>query len=415
MRDTFVIARRELTERVRSKWFIVMTLLWPVLMLGMIIVPALLGGQGTDGAKVAIIDRTKDDVGSTMKYQLSFYLKWNANMVAPESNEKALIKKIKTGELNGVVVIPENALDGGEIVYSGDNASNQTVTILFAKVAQGVVLQHRAKRLGLSEASLLALNMPVNFSVRHSTGEEEEAKSGIATFLLGYMIAFLIYMMITLYGINVMRSVVTEKTSRVVELLVSATKPNAMMSGKILGVGLAGLLQIFIWFLLGAIAIEFRDSILGLFGASSSGSMLPSLTLTQLGVVLLCFVLGYLFYSAMYAAVGAMVSSEQDSQQAQMPVTFLLVIGIIAITAVTNDPRGQTATVMTMVPFWSPMLMPMRYFLGGATLGQVGISLAILALSTILIARAAAKIYRVGILMYGKRPTLRELVRWLRY
>jgi ABC-2 type transport system permease protein len=143
--------------------------------------------------------------------------------------------------------------------------------------------------------------------------------------------------------------------------------------------------------------------------------MMPSMTLTQLSVVLACFVLGYLFYSAMYAAVGAMVSSEQDSQQAQMPVTFLLIIGIVAITAVTNDPRGQTATVMTMVPFWSPMLMPMRYFLGGATLGQVGISLGILALSTVLVARAAAKIYRVGILRYGKRPTIRELIRWLRY
>ncbi len=418
MRDTFVIARREFTERVRSKWFLVMTLLWPLLMVGMIVVPAMLGGQGTDGAKVAIIDRTdaKVDAGAAMKFQLGFLLKWDANIVPPDSDEKALRSKIKTGELNGVVVIPKDALDGGEIIYSGDNASNQTVTIFFAKVAQSVVLEKRAKRLGLDEASFMMLNLPVNFSVRHSTGEEEEAKSGIVTFLLGYMIAFLIYMMITLYGINVMRSVVTEKTSRVVELLVSATKPNAMMTGKILGVGAAGLLQIFIWFLLGAIAITFRDNLLSLFGASSgASSMMPSLTMTQLVVVLTCFVLGYLFYSAMYAAVGAMVSSEQDSQQAQMPVTFLLVIGIVAITAVTNDPRGQTATVMTMVPFWSPMLMPMRYFLGGASLGQVGISLAILLLSTIVVARAAAKIYRVGILMYGKRPSIRELIRWLRY
>ena len=110
-----------------------------------------------------------------------------------------------------------------------------------------------------------------------------------------------------------------------------------------------------------------------------------------------------------------MVSSDQDSQQAQLPISFLLMIAMLAIIAVTNDPRGQTATVMTMVPFWSPILMPMRYFLGGASLTQVGISLAILALSTVLVARMAAKIYRVGILMYGKRPTVRELFRWLRY
>lgn len=416
MRETWVIAKRELVERVRSKWFIVMTVLWPVLMVGMIVVPAMLGGQGTDGAKVAIVDKTKVDAGSAMQLALFVGLKWNANIVPPDTDEKDLRRKIKTGELNGYVVIPADALDGGEIIYTGDNASNQTVTIKFAGVANGVVISKRAKELGLSEVSLLKLNQPVRFSVRHSTGEDEEAKSGIATFLLGYMIAFLIYMMITLYGINVMRSVVTEKSSRVVELLVATTKPDAMMTGKILGVGSAGLLQIAIWFLLGALALTFQDDLLSLVGASTSASsFMPSLTVGQLAVVMACFVLGYLFYSAMYAAVGAMVSSEQDSQQAQMPVTFLLVIGIVAITAVTNDPRGQTAVVMTNVPFWSPMLMPMRYFLGGATLGQVGISLLILLVSTVIVARAAAKIYRVGILMYGKRPTLRELVRWLRY
>ena len=110
-----------------------------------------------------------------------------------------------------------------------------------------------------------------------------------------------------------------------------------------------------------------------------------------------------------------MVSNEQDTQQAQMPVTFLLVIGIVSIMAVTNDPRSPTAAVLTNVPFWSPMLMPLRYFMGGASLAQVGVSLGVLAVSTIVVARAAAKIYRVGILMYGKRPSLRELIRWLRY
>jgi ABC-2 type transport system permease protein len=415
VRDTIVIARREFSERVKSKWFVIMTLLWPVLMVGMIVIPALLGGQGTEGAKVHIVDRSGADVGASMSIKMALLQKWNTTVVAPETDERGLRKKIQSGDLNGYVVIPADALDGGEIVYNGDNASNQSVTILFAQIAQSSVLEKRAKRLGLSEVNLLSLTKPVNFSVRHTTGEEE-GKSGLITFLLGYMIAFLIYIAITLYGINVMRSVVTEKSDRVVELLVAATKPRAMMSGKILGIGAAGLTQIGIWFLLGAIALSNQDAILGLFGVSpKAGSMLPSLTTVQILVTLACFVLGYLFYSALYAAVGAMVSSEQDSQQAQMPVTFLLVIGIIAITAVTNDPRGQTAVVLTNVPFWSPMLMPMRFFLGGATPSQVIVSLVILAVSTLIVARAAAKIYRVGILMYGKRPSLRELVRWLRH
>jgi ABC-2 type transport system permease protein len=385
-------------------------------MVGMIVIPALLGGKGTEGAKVAIVDHSDADLGSTMQFNMAMMLKWDARVVPRDTEEKSLRAKIRTGELNGYVEIPADALDGGEIVYNGDNASNQSVTILFSKVAQSSVLSKRAKRLGLDEASFIKLNMPVNFSVRHSTGEEkEEAKNGMLTFLLGYMLAMFSYIVITLYGVGVMRSVVTEKTSRVVELLVAATKPNALMSGKILGVGAAGLAQIAIWCALGALLFTNQEAILHFFGATPKASFLPSISAAQLGVAVICFILGYLFYSAMYAAVGAMVSSEQDSQQAQMPVTFMLMIALVAIVAVTNDPRGQTATIMTNVPFWSPMLMPMRFFLGGATGGQVAISLAILAVSTLIVARAAAKIYRVGILMYGKRPDLRELIRWLRY
>jgi ABC-2 type transport system permease protein len=410
-----VIARREFVERVRSKWFLVITLLWPLLMVGMIVIPAMLGSEGTAGAKVAIVDKTKENVGQSMAVGLGLLLKWNTSFVAADTDEKTLRAKIRTNELNGYVVIPPDVLDGGEIVYSGDNASNQTVSILFAKVAEGAVREQRAKKLGLTGTQLFSLNRPVNYSVRHTTGEETEAQSGIMTFFIGYFLAFGIYMMITLYGVGVMRSVVTEKSNRVIELLVAAVKPNAMMSGKILGVGLAGLAQIAIWVILGGFALHYRANLLALVGASSSGTMLPSLTLAQILVVVFCFVLGYLFYSAMYAAVGAMVSSEQDTQQAQMPVTFLLIIAMVSIISIANDPRGHTAVLLTNVPFWSPMLMPMRFFLGGATLGQVAISLAILLVSTILVARAAAKIYRVGILMYGKRPTVRELVRWLRY
>jgi ABC-2 type transport system permease protein len=189
-----------------------------------------------------------------------------------------------------------------------------------------------------------------------------------------------------------------------------------MMAGKILGVGGAGPAQIAIWFGVGGIALANRGALLGLFGASASGaSSLPSLGGLDIAVIVVFFAVGFLFYSTMYAAVGAMVGSEQDSQQAQMPVTMLLVIGMVSITAVTGDPRGHTAQLLTQIPFWSPMLMPLRYLLGGASLGEVGLSLGILIVAMGIISRAAAKIYRVGILMYGKRPGLGELVRWLRY
>ena len=199
------------------------------------------------------------------------------------------------------------------------------------------------------------------------------------------------------------------------EFMVAAVKPRSLMGGKILGVGAAGLLQVSIWLVIGALTLVYRDSILGAFGASGEGATLPDLGAIDVAIVIVYFVFGYFFYSSMYAAVGAMVSSEGETQQVQMPITMLLVIGVLCLQVISNDPRSSTAAVLTMVPLWSPMTMPMRYVLGGATLGEVGLSLGILIISTFLVVRAAAKIYRVGILLYGKRPGMRELLRWLRY
>jgi ABC-2 type transport system permease protein len=414
----WVIAKREFLERVRSRWFVIMTVLWPFLMVGMIVLPALLAGRGTAGAKVEVADRS-GMIGDAIATALAQDparggLGWTTAVVPSDAPESELRRRIQANEINGFVVVAADALDTGDITYSGDNASNQTVQIGLQRAVSRVLLTRRAEAAEVTPAQLARLLAPIDVKTRHTTGEEE-GQAGVVAFLLGYMLAFLIYIAITLYGINVMRSVVTEKASRVVELMVAATKPRALMTGKILGVGAAGLSQIAIWMVIGGIALAYQDAILGAFGAAGRASDLPSLTIDQIAVTLACFVLGYLFYSAMYAAVGAMVSSEQDSQQAQMPITMLLVIGIISMQVVTNDPRGAAAEIATMVPFWSPMLMPLRYFLGGATAGQVALCLGILAISTYVVARAAAKIFRVGILMYGKRPSLRELVRWLRY
>jgi len=418
LRAAWVIAKREFVERVRSKWFVVMTVLWPILLVGMIVIPALLGGRGTAGSKVQIIDHS-GVLGEDMKTVLAlgepFGLEWKTELVDPKTPEPVLLHRIASNEINGYIVIPQGAVTGESIVYNGDNASNQSVKISLLRVVNAVVMKKRAQDLNLDQTQLAMLLTPIDVTAKHTTGEEE-GRSGMIVFVIGYFLAFTIYIVITLYGVAVMRSIVTEKSNKVVELMVAATNPRAMMSGKIAGVGAAGLAQIAIWFVISALAISHKEQLLSLFGAEQKQILdLPTITIAQMAVTLLCFVLGYLFYSAMYAAVGAMVSSEQDTQQAQLPITFLLMIGMFAMLAVFNDPRGSTTQTLTLIPFWSPMLMPLRYFLGGATLGQVLLSLGILTVSTYLVARAAAKIYRVGILMYGKRPSLRDLVRWLRY
>ena len=200
-----------------------------------------------------------------------------------------------------------------------------------------------------------------------------------------------------------------------VEIMIAAAKPRALMLGKIGGVGAVGLLQIVLWAAMAVITMTFRGAILGVFGVEAGSWSVPPLAAVDVAVVLLYFLFGYFFYASIYAAVGAMVSSEQEAQQVQAPIAMLLVIPVLCVQLVAGDPRGGAAQVLTLIPFSSPVLMPMRWLLGGASTADLIASLAILALSTLVTARIAAKIYRVGILMYGKRPGLRELLRWLRY
>jgi ABC-2 type transport system permease protein len=412
MRDMLVIARRELLERVRSKWFIAITLLGPIGMVAMVVIPMLIAAGSTEGTKVDIVDKT-GKVAAPLADNLRDK-KWIPNIIDASTSDDVELEKIRTKQINGFITIPADGLTGGGIVYRGDNASSQAINIELLRSLQVVVIKTRAGGMGLRDEQLAALTLPIDFSAKHTTGEVQ-GTSGLVTFFLGYILAFILYMVITLYGVGVMRAVVQEKTSRVMEMMVAVVKPNALMGGKILGVGAAGLIQVTVWLAMGALTINYRSEIAGWFGATGGGPQLPPLALAEIAVVLAYFLIGFFFYAAMYAAVGAMVSSDQDTQQMQVPLTMILVVGILCLQVVSNDPRGSSAQIMTMIPLWSPMLMPMRYVLGGATLGDLALSLGILLVSTVLIVRAAAKIYRIGVLMYGKRPSVRELIRWLRY
>ncbi len=411
VRDTLVIARRELLERVKSKWFAVMTLIGPLGMIAMIVIPALIARGSTGGTKVDIIDHS-----GVLAQPLAEALAAEQWIVAitPAGTPEAADEKIRRDEINGYFLIDAAALEDGPIAYRGDNATSQAVLVVLNRTVAAELFKQRARHAKLTPAQLAAVDRKINFSYEHTTGEKA-ASSGTGAFFVGFVLGMILYMVITLYCINVMSRVLQEKTSRVMELMVAAVKPRSLMAGKILGVGAAGLIQVGVWLAIGAVLLAYRAEVLGAFGIAAGGKVLPPLTADEVVVILVYFVGGYFFYSAMYAALGAMVSSEQDTQQVQLPVTMLLVIGFLCLQAINNDPRGGTAATMTMVPFWSPILMPVRYVLGGATLAEVAISLGILALSTALVVRAAAKIYRVGVLLYGKRPSVKELLRWLRY
>ncbi|KAB2901614.1 MAG: ABC transporter permease [Kofleriaceae bacterium] len=412
--DWVVIARRELLERIRTPWFIVVTLLGPVLMIALVVVPVVLGRVGDQTARVEILDRS-GKLGEPLRAALVAE-KWRAEVVSADTDEQALRERIRTDRIDGYLVVSAEAPAGGTFVYRGDNASAEHVMRSLNRVVYGVVLAARGKELAIADDKVARLLAPVAFTTRHSTGEAgEEETSGLAAFLVGYVVMFVLYLAIVLYAVNVLRSVVQEKTNRVVEIMVAAAKPRALMLGKILGVGAVGLVQVTVWAVMGLVTINQRGALLGMFGVDAGGWNVPPMDGADIAVILVYFLLGYFFYAAIFAAIGAMVSSEQEAQQAQTPVMMVLIIPMLCVQLVANDPRGGVAEFLTQLPFSSAVLMPMRWSLGGASPVSLVVSIAILALSTYLVALLAARIYRVGILMYGKRPTLRELVRWLRY
>jgi len=410
--DWAVIARRELLERLRTPWFVIVTLLGPVMMVALIVVPVVLGRVGDQSARVQLLDE-----GGTLGEPLRAALVkegWKVEVVPPDTTEATLLGRIRDDSIDGFLTIPKQAPSGGIFLYQGDNATSEPAMRILIRVVTDTVRTARGQALGLSVDKIDAMMAPVAVAPVHTTGEAA-GSSGIAAFLVGYVVMFVLYLAIVLYAANVLRSVVQEKTNRVVEIMVAASKPRALMLGKILGVGSVGLIQITIWAVMGVLTLNYRAALLGTFGVDAGDWNVPPMDVVDVAVILVYFLLGYFFYAGIFAAIGAMVSSEQEAQQAQTPVMMILVVPMLCVQLVANDPRGMVAEVLTQVPFSAAVLMPMRWSLGGASVTSLLISMAILAGSTYLVAILAARIYRVGILMYGKRPSLRELLRWLRY
>jgi ABC-2 type transport system permease protein len=230
-------------------------------------------------------------------------------------------------------------------------------------------------------------------------------------FALG--IAMLLYMSIMLYGINVMRGVIEEKSSRVAEIVVSSISPSKLLAGKVIGVGGVGLTQVGLW-ILGALAMnKARGPILSAMGITSAPFDLPAMSWGTGALLIAFFVLGFVFYAAAFAAVGAMVDNEQEAQQAQMPVVLLLVASIVFVQNILIAPDGTLATVMGILPFSAPIVMPLRLASSQVPPAQVAMALASVTIGAAVVTWLASRIYRVGILMYGKRPTLAELGRWI--
>jgi len=275
-----------------------------------------------------------------------------------------------------------------------------------------LIFAARLERHGIDTLLVKQAQIPIHLATNKLSGRKLTGVSGGQSFGVGFGMAIILFVAILMYGVNVMSSVVEEKSTRVVEVLVSSLRPFQLMVGKVVGAGAVGLVQLAVWLgsakLLTGVRWRPADA------AGGMGFQFPSIPTATLLVFVVYFLLGYFLYAAIYAAVGAMSSTEAEARQAQVPVQLLMMIPYISFFALLNDPNSSLAVWMTLIPFWSPIAAPVRY--GATRIPPVELagSIALLVAAVLVVTWMAARIYRVGILMTGKRPNLKEIVRWVR-
>lgn len=408
---TWAVIRREYLQRVRSRWFILGTILAPVLMAGFIVVPAFFAAQGELAERVlAVVDETGVMYESIAPRLEEFGYEVEA---AASADLVALEERMRRGELAAYLVLDQATIDEGRAVLHAEESPSTLRRTLLRQVIGQTALE---ARLGADEAEEIR-RLIGGGDLQIEVMEGDGGGMQDPRFVLAYVGAFVLYMVLLLYATSVMRSVLEEKTSRIVEVVISSVKPWQLMLGKILGVGAVGLTQLGVWAGMGALLGSLGIPMLlaarpELAQLSEVADLLPGLG--YLGLFLIYFLGGYFIFSGLYAAVGAMCNTEEEAQQAQFPVMMLLIVPIIALVGVIESPNSTVSVVLSLIPFFSPLLMFARAAGGAAPLWQIGLSIVLMGLTVWAVAWVAGRIYKVGILMAGKRPTLPELWRWVR-
>jgi ABC-2 type transport system permease protein len=433
-----LIIKREFIAKVRNKSFIVMTFLSPLLFVGIALFVGYLSSMKADTKQIAIHDESGRFVGEFLAKNKPSEEYNYLDLTAVDL--PTLKKSIVDEAYEGVLFIPK-AKDNATLENQIQFISNESPSISFIEKTQEVIAE-KMTLTNLEEAHLdtLAIHQAeanVSINLKKASGEQSLKGLNEIKIAIGGAFGYLIMMFIIIYGNMVMRSVIEEKTNRIIEIIISSVKPFQLMMGKIIGTSLAGILQFFIWAIIGLSLLFSASVFLGAnVGAtnqippemmqsaqqemaSTAQMYIAEILNLPIATILSCFVIyfigGYFLYSSFYAAIGAAVDNETDSQQFLLPIIMPLVLGVyIGFFTVVNDPHGTVATVFSMVPLTSPIVMLMRIPFG-VPLWQIALSITILFATFFFVVWFASKIYRVGILMYGKKPTWKELYRWLKY
>jgi ABC-2 type transport system permease protein len=439
-----IVAKREYLERVRSRTFLIFTLVIPVFIAGVTLLPlyiATRSGASNDVRHITILDATGSGLGDRVARSLmndSTVARIPGDTVQPRvvavtpaelpAKEQATADEVKLpNHITGYLVLTDSTLAGKSARYAGRNASTIGDMDKLRSVVRQEVIMERLEREGVKAD---VVNNVATGSFRLSSErltERGRGGSGQAGFFAGLGIGLLLFMSIVFHGQNIMRGVLEEKTTRVAEVVISSIKPESLLAGKVLGVGGVGLTQQIAWFGISSYLMSFLGPVILKSAAKVGPAAVTNPAAAQalgnfggmpinvIAVALMFFVIGFVFYASLYAAVGAMVNSEQEAQQAAMPVMLLLISTWIMVQPILINPNSRLALVLTWLPWSSPIIVPLRMGLTTVSPFVIGGAALVAVFGCVFSVWLSARIYRVWMLMYGKKPSFAEVAKWIRY
>jgi ABC-2 type transport system permease protein len=431
----WAVIRREFISRVQSRAFVVSTILGPLLMGALFLMPILLEKRQTAPKHIVVLDAAgggfgrqvaerlrqemRDTVTHTMpRYRVEYVeAQGDVTRVRDTLVARTGLRKAGPDGLDGVLVLTDSTISAGQMRYYGANVGSPNDMSALRATVRPLVMGARLERAGVDPGVVDAAQGNVELTTERVTQGQLTGQSGSASFLLAYVMSFMLYLALLLYGMQVMSSVVEEKSSRIVEVLVSSLTPFQLLLGKVIGVASVALVQLGLWAGTAMVLTTYRLQVAGAFGASPKSVAdlpIPTVSPMMLVVFLSFFVLGFFFYSAMYAAVGSMCNSHQEAQQSQTPVTLFVAAGLMLMFSLLSEPNGTMAHVLSLVPFFAPFVTPVRYSLSPLPWTELLLSVLAMVAGLVVVVWIAARIYRVGILSYGKKPKLSEVARWVR-
>lgn len=409
-RNMLLIARREYLERIKTKGFLIATIVIPLLMGSLVFGAAHMASHTKTQSHIAVVTadaafaadlKQKLETGTNSNIKVDTY--------APSSEIRTRLDDAllaKDGTLAGYLWIADasssKTTEASHFIYKARSAADISTENALEAAIRSVTAREHLLASGIPAADIDTLSTPIKLDT--STSGDTQA-----AFFSAYLLFFLMYMVIMLYGMNTARSIIEEKSSRVFEVLLATIKPDELLAGKILGVGSVGLTQTGAWMI-----AAFLVGNSGL-GGSLGGSAHAPVTLSQILFFVLYFVFGFLIYSSGAAALGAMTNSEQELQQLNLFLILPLAFCMVMLAPIIKAPDSTLARVVSLIPFCSPLLMNFRLSLTQVPAREIWLSVVLMAVTVVGILWVASRIYRVGILMYGKKPNLPEILRWIRY